>query len=70
MIPFPAPFLPTPGPYAGTTLNPGPSLVSILLAGVGALFLGLTLALSIATATWFLDKWWRNLMSWLEGRCT
>lgn len=52
---WPPPTWPTPEPYAGTTLNPGPGLFAILFLLVVAVVLGVVLLVSVIGLVMFLD---------------
>lgn len=56
MLDFYPPTWPTPAPYAGTTLNPGPDIGLLVLYGIGALALGLALVAGIIFVTVWLDS--------------
>lgn len=56
MVDFYPPTWPTPAPYAGTTLNPGPDPAVLVLYGIGALLVGLVLVTVIVGVTVWLDS--------------
>lgn len=56
MLDFYPPTWPTPAPYSGTTLNPGPDIGLLVLYGIGALALGLALVAGIIFVTVWLDS--------------